>query len=113
MSFAVSLPWWSILALCGAAVAVGYGAYDFYEKPVDVDTLQLIVSRAFHIFDLEAENRRLQAEVGTSPLDGIVAASEPMLRVCRMIEKVGPTSATVSPGATRNVTFLSTGTSGT
>jgi two-component system NtrC family response regulator len=74
--------------------AVGSGAYDFYEKPVDVDTLQLIVSRAFHIYQLEAENRRLLAEAGTSPLDGIVAASEPMLKVCRMIEKVGPTSAT-------------------
>jgi two-component system NtrC family response regulator len=77
-----------------AVKAVGSGAYDFYEKPVDVDTLQLIVSRAFHIHALEAENRRLQSEVGTSPLDGIVAVSEPMLKVCRMIEKVAPTSAT-------------------
>jgi two-component system NtrC family response regulator len=77
-----------------AVTAVGSGAYDFYEKPVDVDTLQLIVSRAFHIYDLEAENRRLQAEVGLSPLAGIIAASEPMLKVCRMIEKVGPTTAT-------------------
>lgn len=74
--------------------AVGSGAYDFYEKPVDVDTLQMIVSRAFNIYDLEAENRRLQEDVGTSLLDGIVAASEPMLKVCRMIEKVGPTNAT-------------------
>jgi len=77
-----------------AVKAVGSGAYDFYEKPVDVDTLQLIVSRAFHIHALEAENRRLQSEVGASPLDGIVAVSEPMLKVCRMIEKVAPTSAT-------------------
>jgi len=77
-----------------AVNAVGSGAYDFYEKPVDVDTLRLIVSRAFHIYELEAENRRLQAEIGASPLDGIVAASEPMLKVCRMIEKVAPTSAT-------------------
>ena len=77
-----------------AVKSVGAGAYDFYEKPVDVDTLQLIVSRAFHIHELEAENRRLQAEIGASPLDGIVAVSEPMLKVCRMIEKVAPTSAT-------------------
>ena len=77
-----------------AVKAVASGAYDFYEKPVDVDTLQLIVSRAFHIHALEAENRRLQSEVGASPLDGIVAVSEPMLKVCRMIEKVAPTSAT-------------------
>jgi two-component system NtrC family response regulator len=77
-----------------AVKAVGSGAYDFYEKPVDVDTLQLIVSRAFHIYELEAENRRLQVAVGSSPLDGIVAVCEPMLKVCRMIEKVAPTSAT-------------------
>jgi two-component system NtrC family response regulator len=77
-----------------AVKAVGSGAYDFYEKPVDVDTLQLIVSRAFHIYELEAENRRLQLVAGGSPLDGIVAICEPMLKVCRMIEKVAPTSAT-------------------
>jgi len=77
-----------------AVRAVGFGAYDFYEKPVDVDTLRLIVSRAFHIHELEAENRRLTGEIGVSPLDGIVAASEPMLKVCRMIEKIAPTSAT-------------------
>jgi two-component system NtrC family response regulator len=29
-----------------------------------------------------------------SPLDGIVAASEPMLQVCRIVEKVAPTNAT-------------------
>ena len=77
-----------------AVKAVGSGAYDFYQKPVDVDTLQLIVSRAFRIHELEAENRRLQADVGSSVLEGIVAVSEPMLKVCRMIEKVAPTSAT-------------------
>lgn len=77
-----------------AVTAVGSGAYDFYEKPVDVDTLRLIVSRAFHIHELEAENRRLQADGGASALNGIVAASDPMLKVCRMVEKVAPTNAT-------------------
>jgi len=77
-----------------AVKAVGLGAYDFYQKPVDVDTLQLIVERAFHIFDLEEENRRLSRYSGTSPLDGIIAASDSMLKVCRMVEKVAPTTAT-------------------
>ena len=77
-----------------AVKAVGLGAYDFYQKPVDTDTLQLLVSRAFHIADLENENRRLLANNGHSPLDGIVAASESMLHVCRMIEKVAPTDVT-------------------
>ncbi|MDH3748029.1 MAG: PEP-CTERM-box response regulator transcription factor [Gammaproteobacteria bacterium] len=73
-----------------ALTAVGQGAYDFYEKPVDTDTLKLLVDRAFNISELESENRRLQSQVNESPLDGIVAASEGMLAVCRMIEKVAP-----------------------
>ena len=77
-----------------AVTAVGQGAYDFYEKPVDTDTLKLLVDRAFNISELERENRRLQGKVNESPLDGIVAASEGMLAVCRMIEKVAPTDVT-------------------
>ncbi|MEM7432271.1 MAG: PEP-CTERM-box response regulator transcription factor [Pseudomonadota bacterium] len=77
-----------------ALTAISQGAYDFYEKPVDTDTLKLLVDRAFNIADLESENRRLQNQVSDSPLDGIVAASEGMLAVCRMIEKVAPTDVT-------------------
>jgi len=77
-----------------ALTAVAQGAYDFYEKPVDTDTLKLLVDRAFNISELERENRRLQHQVNESPLDGIVAASEGMLAVCRMIEKVAPTDVT-------------------
>jgi len=86
-----------------ALTAIAQGAYDFYEKPVDTDTLKLLVDRAFNISEFEAENRRLQHQVNESPLDGIVAASEGMLAVCRMIEKVAPT----------NVTTLLLGESGT
>jgi two-component system NtrC family response regulator len=77
-----------------AVKAVGLGAYDFYQKPVDVDTLQLIVQRAFQIHALEAENRQLAEALGASPLDGVIAASDAMLKVCRTIEKVAPTTAT-------------------
>ncbi|MEM8816608.1 MAG: PEP-CTERM-box response regulator transcription factor [Pseudomonadota bacterium] len=77
-----------------ALTAVAEGAYDFYEKPVDPDTLKLLVDRAFNIAQLEFENRRLQHQLSDSPLDGIVAASEGMLAVCRMIEKVAPTDVT-------------------
>lgn len=83
--------------------SVALGAYDFYQKPVDTDTLQLLVERAFNISELEGENRRLQSLASESPLDGIVAASSGMLQVCRMIEKVAPT----------NVTTLLLGESGT
>ncbi len=77
-----------------AVRSVGLGAYDFYQKPVDTDILQLIVDRAYQIHELEEENQRLLRQQSTSPLDGIVAASKKMLDVCRIIEKVAPTSAT-------------------
>jgi len=83
--------------------SVALGAYDFYQKPVDTETLQLLVERAFNISELEGENRRLQSVASESPLDGIIAASEGMLSVCRMIEKIAPT----------NVTTLLLGESGT
>ena len=77
-----------------ALKSVALGAYDFYQKPVDTDTLRLLVERAFNMSELEGENRRLQNLAIDSPLDGIVAGSEGMLQVCRLIEKVAPTRAT-------------------
>ncbi|MCP3999705.1 MAG: PEP-CTERM-box response regulator transcription factor [Gammaproteobacteria bacterium] len=74
--------------------AVSLGAYDFYQKPVETETLQLIVDRAYQMCELEQENQRLLRQESTSPLDGIIAASEKMLEVCRMVEKVAPTNAT-------------------
>ena len=78
-----------------AVRAVGRGAYDFYQKPVDPEVLGLIVDRAYNLFELEDENRRLARKERPSPLAGIIAASGEMTRVCRMVEKVAPTSATV------------------
>ena len=49
-----------------ALKAVGLGAYDFYQKPLDVDTLQLIVQRAYQIHALEAENRRARCRARLS-----------------------------------------------
>jgi len=54
----------------------------------------LIVDRAYSLFELEEENRRLAAQGSMSPLDGIIGASEPILAACRMVEKVGPSEAT-------------------
>src|SRR3954463_3356724 len=78
-----------------AVRAVGLGAWDFYSKPVDTDVLKLIVQRAFHIAGLEAENKRLRAVQGASPLEGIIATDESMQYVCRRIEKVAPSDVSV------------------
>jgi len=75
----------------GTAVqAVAMGAYDFYEKPVDIDALRLIVSRAFHISRLEREVELLRSRESVDGLHGIIAVDRIMLNVCRTIEKVAP-----------------------
>jgi two-component system NtrC family response regulator len=78
-----------------AVRAVGFGACDFYQKPLDTDVLRLIVDRAYHIHALEEQNRALQAGQASSPLQGIIATDAGMLRACRMVEKVAPTGVSV------------------
>jgi len=75
--------------------AIALGAYDFYQKPIDIDVLQLIVARAERIFDLEAENRRLLEATAASPIDGIIASGPEMLTVLRNIEKMARTDVAV------------------
>ena len=78
--------------------AIATGAFDFYQKPVDIDELGMIVRRAYHVADLEAENRRLadaaQAVTG-DVLGGIVTGAPEMLKVARMIERVASAQVSV------------------
>jgi len=85
-----------------AVRAIAMGAYDFYQKPVNAETLDLILQRAFHIHRLEEQNRILK-EQQQAPLDGIIACDPAMLKICRTIEKLAPS----------NVTCTLTGESGT
>ena len=77
--------------------AISAGAWDFYQKPVDIDELHLIVRRAFHVRELEMANERLQqADAGGEVLLGsIVTGSSEMLKVARTIERVAGTSVSV------------------
>jgi len=73
--------------------AVAGGAYDFYQKPVETEVLDLIVQRAFQMHHLEARLKNLQ-EQQQSPLNGVIAGSPPMLAICKTIEKIAPTNVT-------------------
>ena len=78
-----------------ATRSVAMGAYDFFYKPIDADMLELIVNRAYQLYQLEEENRRLSMKHMESPLEGVITGSDDMLQVCRTVEKVAPTDATV------------------
>ena len=79
-----------------AVRAIAAGAFDFYSKPVEIDELGLIVRRAYHVHDLEAENRRLHSLAGAQDvLGGIITAAPEMLKVARMIERVASSDASI------------------
>jgi len=78
-----------------AVQAVGLGATDFYHKPINAAVLSIVVRRAFRIRELEEENGRLREQTGHMALEGIIGVSDAMRSLCRAIEKVAPTNATV------------------
>jgi two-component system NtrC family response regulator len=75
--------------------AVALGAWDFYQKPIDIDELGFIVRRAVHVARLEAENRRLSQRAADAPVGEIVTAAPEMLKVCTMVERVAASEVSV------------------
>tara|TARA_R110002111_G_scaffold6558_5_gene28168 strand:- start:1408 stop:2730 length:1323 start_codon:yes stop_codon:yes gene_type:complete len=77
-----------------AVKAIGMGASDFYQKPLDADILNFVVNRAFRLAELERENQDLTQQGNGTNIKGIIAASLQMMTVCRTLEKVAPTDVT-------------------
>jgi two-component system NtrC family response regulator len=78
-----------------ATRAIALGAYDFYNKPVDIDELGLIVARAFHLHQIEEENRRLESGASATVLGSIITAAPEMLKVGKTIERVAGADVSV------------------
>ncbi len=78
-----------------AVRAVGLGAYEFFGKPFEPELLVLTIERAFRLYDLQQENKRLLTAQPGSALGGLITRDAGMLRICRTIEKVASTNATV------------------
>ncbi len=74
--------------------AIKLGAYDYCQKPFDENALKLIIQRAFNLYALEEENRKLSKNSRVSPLDGVIATSTQMMNVCKMVERVAPADVT-------------------
>ncbi|MEA3347847.1 MAG: response regulator, partial [Pseudomonadota bacterium] len=85
--------------------AISLGAYDFYQKPIDLAELKVILHRAFNLAEIEAENRRLQRAliVDDGGMSGMLGLCPQMLEVFATIKKV----------ATVDVPILVLGESGT
>ena len=75
--------------------AVALGAYDFFAKPFEPEMLNLTIDRAFRLVELQRENRRLQSMQTPDALSGLMTRDPDMLKVCRTIEKVATSNATV------------------
>ena len=80
-----------------ALSAIERGAYDFYQKPLDIEALGLIVRRAYNLHELEQENRRLISHAGedNTVLGRLITGAPEMVKVARTIERVATTSVSV------------------
>ena len=73
-----------------ALKAVHLGAYDFYQKPIDLGELQVILRRAFRLYELEEENRSLHSalEGSEAQMAGIFGQCPQMQEVFHIVRKV-------------------------
>ncbi len=88
-------PYSKIIVITGSAEkenalrAIGEGAFDFCEKPLDLEVLQIIIQRAFRVYDLEEENRRLSHHIGNfSAISNLIGDSPPMEKLYTTIRKI-------------------------
>ena len=75
-----------------ALKAITAGAYDFYQKPIEPDVINVIISRAYCLAMIEEENRNLRASAGND--FGIIGSSEPIDRLRMMVKRIAPTEIT-------------------
>jgi len=83
--------------------AMKRGAYDYLEKPFDIEELLLTVERACNDFDMRQELKTLKQEVYASEFPQMVGKAPGILEVFKQIGRV----------AAKDITVLITGESGT
>ncbi len=75
--------------------AVDKGAYDFFYKPIQIDELKVVLSRAFHLAQLEREQRALRRRLSGTTFEGMLGTSQKMQEIFSVIRKVATTDAPV------------------
>lgn len=79
-----------------AVEAMKHGAYDFITKPLNIDRLEILISRALRSRDAEQENAMLRQQVEARyGLENLIGNSPAMNEVFDVIRQVAPSRATV------------------
>jgi two-component system NtrC family response regulator len=78
-----------------AVAAIESGAYDFIEKPVQLEVLKIVLQRAVYLSNLEQESSSLLERAGQHEFEGILGSSAGIQDVLRMIRRVGPSDVPV------------------
>ncbi|MCC6915771.1 PEP-CTERM-box response regulator transcription factor [Nitrosomonas sp.] len=79
-----------------ALKAISMGAYDFHQKPLDANVLNLIVNRAFYLHRLQRENRELLKSTSSTDIPGLITNDPGMLKICQEIKRIAPSDVTVT-----------------
>ena len=75
--------------------AIGSGAVDFLVKPVDIEEVRHVVKRCVNVAELESKYQEAQARLAPKSFEGILAESDEMQTVFKMVKKVAKSMAPV------------------
>lgn len=78
-----------------AIEAIQNGAYDFIEKPIQLDVLKIVLQRALYLGGLEQENRASQEVASDDQFEGLIGESPQIRELFHIIRRVGPSDAPV------------------
>ncbi len=82
-------------SLDSAVAAIRAGAYDFINKPVQLDVLAIAIDRAARTRALREEVRRLRSPLARESFDGLVGRSASMRKIYDLVERVADSEATI------------------
>jgi len=78
-----------------AVEALKKGAYDFLEKPIDLNRLLVTVRNAFDKKGLQEETKKLKRKINAKKTTEIIGQSKVINEIKELIEKVAPSEARV------------------
>jgi DNA-binding NtrC family response regulator len=77
-----------------AVQAIKKGAYNYLQKPVNMDELLIYLQKATHLIELERENNQLRSQ-RPAQANRLIFKSEAMAELCRKAEKLAVTDIPV------------------